>query len=89
MQHGCSSVTLNGRPGVVVSGGVDSNNFNTTSVEFFDMNTHRWINLPSLSRSMSDCPLSKNSFRDFGHTLIVTDEKLDRVGPVVNRPSPN
>ena len=24
------------------------------SVEFFDMNTHRWINLPGLSRSDSD-----------------------------------
>ena len=29
-QHGCTAVTLNGRPGVVVSGGVDSNQFNTT-----------------------------------------------------------
>ena len=29
-QHGCTAVTLNGRPGVVVSGGVDGNQFNTT-----------------------------------------------------------
>jgi len=49
-QHGCMSVTLNGRPGLVVSGGVDNNNFNTSSVEFFDMRTNKWINLPSLSR---------------------------------------
>merc|ERR1711872_724131 len=49
-QHGCMSVTLNGRPGLDVSGGVDNNNFNTSSVEFFDMNTNKWINLPSLSR---------------------------------------
>ena len=30
LQHGCTAVTLNGRPGVVVSGGVDGNQFNTT-----------------------------------------------------------
>ena len=42
--HGCTPVTLNGRPGVVVSGGWDGNRLNTTtSVEFFDMNTHRSI----------------------------------------------
>jgi hypothetical protein len=48
-QHGYTSVTLNGRPGVVMSGGIDNNNFNTSSVEFFDLNTSKWINLPSLS----------------------------------------
>ena len=32
-QHGCTAVTLNGRPGVVVSGGVDGNQFNTTRFE--------------------------------------------------------
>jgi len=68
VQHGCSSVTLNGRPGVVVSGGVDSNNFNTTSVEFFDMNTHRWINLPSLSRGRR------------GHTMTTVEGKLAVMG---------
>ena len=41
-QHGCTPVTLNGRDGVVVSGGwnMDRTN-NTNSVEFFDINTHR------------------------------------------------
>jgi hypothetical protein len=48
-QHGCTSVTLNGRPGVVVSGGIDNKNLNTPSVEFFDMKSSNWINLPSLS----------------------------------------
>ena len=32
-QHGCTAVTLNGRPGVVVSGGVDGNQFNTTRLQ--------------------------------------------------------
>ena len=63
-QHGCTSVTLNGRPGVVVSGGIDNNNFNTSSVEFFDMNTNKWINLPSLSRGRR------------GHTMNTINGKL-------------
>ena len=63
-QHGCTSVTLNGRPGVVVSGGLDNNNFNTSSVEFFDMKTNKWINLPSLSRGRR------------GHSMATIDGKL-------------
>ena len=40
--HGCTPITLNGRPGVVVSGGWNQDKTNaTSSVEFFDMNTHR------------------------------------------------
>ena len=40
--HGCTPVTLNGRAGVVVSGGWNGDRTNTTdSVEFFDINTHR------------------------------------------------
>ena len=69
-QHGCNSVTLNGRPGVVVSGGVDSNRFNTSSVEFFDMNTNKWINLPNLSRGRR------------GHTMNTIDGKLTVAGGV-------
>merc|ERR1712117_484131 len=69
-KHGCTSVTLNGRPGVVVSGGIDTNRGNTSSVEFFDMNTHRWINLPSLSRGRR------------GHTMTTIDGKLAVVGGV-------
>lgn len=68
--HGCTSVTLNGRPGVVVSGGIDNNRGNTSSVEFFDMNTHRWINLPNLSRGRR------------GHTMTTIDGKLAVVGGV-------
>ena len=54
--HGCTPVTLNGRPGVVVSGGWDGNRLNTTtSVEFFDMNTHRSIFEFRPSFSMMQC----------------------------------
>jgi len=67
-QHACSSVTLNGRPGVVVSGGVDGNRFNTSTVEFFDMNTHRWVNLPSLSRGRR------------GHTMTTVEGQLSVAG---------
>lgn len=66
--HGCTSVTLNGRPGVVVSGGVDSNRFNTSSVEFFDINTHRWVNLPNLSRGRR------------GHTMTTIEGQLAVAG---------
>jgi len=69
-RHGCTSVTLNGRPGVVVSGGIDTNRGNTSSVEFFDMNTHRWINLPNLSRGRR------------GHTMTTIEGKLAVVGGV-------
>lgn len=68
VQHGCTSVTLNGRPGVVVSGGMDSNQFNTTSVEFFDINTHRWIDLPGLSRGRR------------GHTMTTIEGQLAVMG---------
>eukprot|EP00092_Neocalanus_flemingeri_P011987 GFUD01012924.1.p1 GENE.GFUD01012924.1~~GFUD01012924.1.p1 ORF type:complete len:559 (-),score=123.56 GFUD01012924.1:109-1755(-) len=67
-QHGCTSVTLNGRPGVVVSGGVDANRFNTSSVEFFDMKTHRWINLPDLSRGRR------------GHTMTTIEGQMAVAG---------
>lgn len=67
--HGCTPVTLNGRPGVVVSGGWDRDRLNTTtSVEFFDMNTHRWVDLPDLSRGRR------------GHSMTTIDGQLAVVG---------
>lgn len=67
-QHGCTSVTLNGRPGLVVSGGVDTASRNTSSVEFFDLHTHSWIDLPGLSRGRR------------GHTMTTIDGQLAVVG---------
>ena len=69
-QHSCSSVTLNGRPGVVVSGGRDTRGVNNPSVEFFDMNTNKWINLPGLSRGRR------------GHTMTTIDGQMAVAGGV-------
>jgi len=69
--HGCTPITLNGRPGVVVSGGWNQDRTNaTTSVEFFDMNTHRWVDLPDLSRGRR------------GHSMTTIDGQLAVVGGV-------
>jgi len=47
-QHACSKVSLNGRPGFVVSGGVNSKKEALTSVEFYDAISGSWFSLPSL-----------------------------------------
>ena len=62
LQHACTPVNLNGRPGVVVSGGAGGAN---SSVEFWDLKTNKalsvsplhslmpvfqWLDLPPLSR---------------------------------------
>ena len=72
-RHGCTPVTLNGRAGVVVSGGwnIDRTN-NTDTVEFFDINTHRWVDLPSLNRGRR------------GHTMTTIEGQLAVVGGVGN-----
>ena len=43
-------VNMNGRPGVVISGGSSGFHTNMTAVEFFDLNSGAWVNLPSLDR---------------------------------------
>jgi hypothetical protein len=63
-QHGCTSVTLNGRSGVVVSGGINNNNFNTSSIVVFDINTNKGINLSNLSKGRQ------------GHTMNTIDGRL-------------
>ena len=50
LQHACTPVTLNGRPGVVVSGGNSGRNNNTDTVEFWDNNTNK----VSLSLSLNN-----------------------------------
>ena len=47
-RHACTKVTLNGRPGVVVSGGASSTSANSTSVEFYDSSSGQWFTLPPL-----------------------------------------
>ena len=67
-QHACTKVTLNGRPGVVVSGGANRNNRNMTEVEFYDLATGRWVGLPGLSRGRR------------GHTMMTVEGKLAVAG---------
>ena len=40
--------SINGRPGLVVSGGSGAKGSNMTSVEFYDAKTGEWLSLPSL-----------------------------------------
>lgn len=44
--HACNAITLNGRPGVVVSGGLGGN---SSSVEFWDMKTNKVSSMTSSS----------------------------------------
>merc|ERR1740128_1059216 len=38
-QHACTKVNMNGRPGVVISGGLNPYQQNITAVEFYDINS--------------------------------------------------
>lgn len=67
-QHACIKVRVNGRPGVIVSGGVDANSTLIKSVEFWDASSGRWLMLPQLRRARS------------GHKMVVTNGKLTVVG---------
>ena len=55
---------INGRPGLVVSGGSGRGNKNMTSVEFFDAKTGEWLSLPPLNRGRRS------------HVMTVTKGKL-------------
>ena len=62
--HACTKLTLNGRPGLVVSGG----NLNSTSVEFYDVSSGQWVNLPRLQRGRMK------------HAMVIEKGKLVVVG---------
>ena len=55
---------INGRPGIVVSGGSGRGNKNMTSVEFFDSRSGEWLSMPSLNRGRRS------------HVMTVTKGKL-------------
>ena len=57
-------MSLNGRPGVVVSGGHSRQETNVSSVEFYDARTGGWFSLPSLNTGRA------------GHVMTVTEGKL-------------
>ncbi len=41
---------MNGRPGIMISGGADNVFGNMTSVEFFDIYRNTWTELPNMYR---------------------------------------
>jgi len=63
-KHACVKAKINGRPGLVVSGGSGRGSNNMTSVEFFDAISGNWLNLPPLNRGRRS------------HQMIVTKGKL-------------
>ena len=65
----CSfQVTLNGRPGLVVSGGMSSGARNLTSVEFYDVISGQWVSLPGLVEGRR------------GHSMMVERGRMVVVG---------
>jgi len=67
-QHACSKVKLNGRSGVIVSGGIQGREMNSSSVEWLDLDTATWINFPSLNQGRRN------------HAITVESGKLVVVG---------
>ena len=61
-------VTLNGRPGLVVSGGMSSGSRNLTSVEFYDVTSGQWLSLPGLVEGRR------------GHSMMVERGRMVVVG---------
>ena len=69
-RHACTKVTLNGRPGLVVSGGVSTSSKNLTSVEFYDSASGQWASLPDLQRGRRS------------HAMLVHNGRLTVTGGV-------
>ena len=69
-RHACTKVTLNGRPGLVVSGGASSSSKNLTSVEFYDSASGQWASLPDLQRGRRS------------HAMLVHNGRLTVTGGV-------
>ena len=63
-RHACTKVRINGRQGLVVSGGASPASPNMTSVEFFDISTGQWFELPPLQRGRRS------------HAMVVEDGRL-------------
>ena len=68
--HACTKVTLNGRPGLVVSGGMSESSRNLTSVEFYDAQTGQWASLPELQRGRRN------------HAMVVEEGRLVVMGGI-------
>ena len=71
--HACTKVTLNGRPGLVVSGGMSAKSRNLTSVEFYDVSSGQWATLPHLQRGRRN------------HAMVVEEGRLVVMGGMKGR----
>ena len=67
---------INGRPGLVVSGGSGRGNKNMTSVEFFDAKTGEWLSLPPLNRGRRSHVMTVTK----GKLLVAGGEGVTRAG---------
>merc|ERR550532_2281782 len=74
--HACTKVTLNGRPGLAVSGGLSrGQNSSLTSVEFYDVTSGHWISLPDLTggRHSHDMMVEEGRLRVLAGTSLVVE----------------
>jgi len=62
-QHSCAKAKFNGKEGVIVSGGAKGSSMNLTSVEWFDLQTGEWVNLPQLNQGRRNHAITVESGR--------------------------
>lgn len=74
--HSCEKVNMNGRPGIVISGGTDRFNTNQTStVEFYDLHRGTWTLLPGMSRGRQNHMMTTIDGRLAVMGGVATDQK--------------
>jgi len=75
--HACTKARINGRPGILVSGGVSGNSSSVlTSVEFFDLETGSWMMLPNMRKGRSKHVMTVSK----GRVMVAGGETRDRQG---------
>ena len=75
-RHACVKAKINGRPGLVVSGGSGRGQQNMTSVEFYDALTGEWLSLPPLNRGRRSHVMTVTK----GRLLVAGGEGRSRAG---------
>ena len=75
-KHACVKAKINGRPGLVVSGGSSRKDKNMTSVEFYDALTGEWLSLPPLRRGRRSHVMTVTA----GKLLVAGGEGRGRAG---------
>jgi len=75
--HACIKTTLNGRAGLIVSGGSGLGNSSLSSVEFYDAKTGTWLNMPSMRKGRSSHVMTITK----GKLMVAGGERKGRKGP--------